>query len=166
MNAVHLHLIVNHVPIAAMWLAVPVLVLALVRLPNRDAWMSATLLTTIAAVFATFTLLTGEPAEEALEGRPDIDMVRLEAHEETGELGAYIGIAAGVISLVAWGLARRAKVPAARAAARAAICVTMAASIVSGSVLAWAGYTGGLIRHPEIHEDVPTRSSSATTPGK
>ncbi|MDP2305576.1 MAG: hypothetical protein Q8P18_06085 [Pseudomonadota bacterium] len=147
MNPVHVHLVVNHVPIAATWLALPLLALALWRLPNRDTWLSALVLLVVAAGAAGATLLTGQAAEEAIEGRPGISDARLEEHEERGVGGAAVAVATGVAALGAWALGRRAPVPA--------ICATLAVAVASGSVLAWVGYSGGLIRHPELLDEAP-----------
>lgn len=147
MNAIHVHLIVNHVPIIATWLAVPLLVLALARLPNRDTWLSAMLLLVVAGGSGAATLWTGEAAEEAIEGYPGIEEARLEEHEGRGKIGAGATLAAGVLALGAWALGTRAS---SRRAPRAAVAATLVIAVVSGSVLAWVGYSGGLIRHPEI----------------
>jgi hypothetical protein len=142
MNVVHAHLILNHVPIAATFLAAPLLAFALWRLPNRDTWLSATFLLVVGGVTGAATLFTGEGAEEAIEGRPEVSEARMEEHEEHGKVAAAASIVTGVASLAAWGLGRRAP--------KVAIGATLAVTVVSAALLAYAGNTGGLIRHPEI----------------
>ncbi|MFZ5475888.1 MAG: hypothetical protein ACOZNI_03860 [Myxococcota bacterium] len=66
---------------------------------------------------------------------------------EHGKIGAAAAGIAGVGALGAWALRRRAP--------RVAIAGTLVLAVASGGVLAWVGYSGGQIRHPEIREKAP-----------
>lgn len=141
MNAAHLHLIVNHLPIVATWLAIPVLVFAFLRPEERSgAWNVSTLLLGIAAVASLATLVSGEPAADVLRAYGDVDAARIHTHEEAGEAGAAGSCVAACLAL---GLGWRTRSPRRLAA-------TLAVALGVGGMLAWVGYTGGQIRHPEI----------------
>lgn len=155
MNVIHLHLLVNHVPILATWLAVPVLLLALARPRERaGAWAAAILLLVVAGAAGVVTLLTGEPAAELLSRYAVVDRELVHTHEEIGETA---GIVAGVTALLALGMRVRAGTGTVRIAA------TLLVALVSGGVLAWAGNTGGAIRHPEIEGAPPVPATPRST---
>ncbi|MBX7057542.1 MAG: hypothetical protein K1X75_05705 [Leptospirales bacterium] len=151
MNAVHLHLILNHLPIVAILLAT-VLLLASLLVRTRGFLQAALAVLVFAGVSGAPAYFSGEEAEESAEhsesapqqSEPDNE-VWLEAHEQAAKFGLGASIVCGLagVGLLFW-LARRpdAGLGAARGAA-------LALALFSSVILARVGQTGGRIAHPE-----------------
>ena len=144
MSAAHLHLIVNHLPLAA-------LALGLVLLAISGVWRGAGLrkgamvLFVVAAVTTAPTYFSGEPAEEVVEHLPGVSHSDIEEHEEAAEGAAAATALTGAAALLALILETRGG-PAARRVAGAAILL----ALVSVALMGRAANLGGLIRHQEI----------------
>ncbi len=140
MNAAHLHLLVNHLPLFAVLLGLLVGLYGAWR-REESVVRVALMLFGLAALGAVATYFTGEAAEELVEtlGRSE---AALEAHEESGSLAAYLTIALGVLSLGT--LVRRGPVaPAWRTA-------LLVLAVVTLGVVGYAANLGGRISHPEV----------------
>ena len=148
MNAAHVHLMVNHLPIFGSILSLPLLGLAIWRRRELSILFGATALLTLAAVGAGVALRSGGAAEEVVEDLPGVSETLIEAHEERAETATALAVvtALGAIGASAWAW-RRGSVPALGLAG-----VTAAAVITSGA-MAWTGLAGGQIRHTEIRPD-------------
>ena len=72
MNDAHLHLLVNHLPIVGAMLSLPLFGLALLMPKDRGALRAAVLVAVFTALGGVAADLTGEPAEEVVEGLPDV----------------------------------------------------------------------------------------------
>ncbi|MDQ7039973.1 MAG: hypothetical protein Q9M35_03440 [Rhodothermus sp.] len=158
MNAAHLHLLINHLPLFAVLLGLLVGVYGAWR-REETVVRVALMLFVLAALGAAATYFTGEAAEELVEtlGRSE---AALEAHEERGSLAAYLTIALGVLSLGT--LLRRGSVaPAWRTALFVLAVVTL-------GFVGYAANLGGRISHPEVTGTVLQESarSSPTVPGR
>lgn len=143
MNAAHLHLLINHLPLFAVLLG---LLAGLYGVWRREESVVrvALMLFILAGLGAVAAYFSGEAAEELVEalGRSE---AALEAHEESGTLAAYLTIALGVLSLGT--LVRRGPIaPAWRTA------LLVLATVVLG-VVGYAANQGGRISHPEITND-------------
>lgn len=148
MSAVHLHLVLNHVPVIGTLIGVCLLAYALLRRDDRLVRVCLGMFALLAAVaFAAF--LTGEPAEEAVEGLAGVSASIVEQHEEAALLAT---IALGVLGLLSLGALlrfRRAPLP------RQAALLLLAAALVPAGLMAWTANLGGQIRHPEIGATSP-----------
>lgn len=143
MNAAHLHLILNHVPvIGAVGLAV-LLAIAYVRRDESLAKLSLMLGAAVAAI-AIVVYLTGEPAEELIENLAGISEPALEAHEDAALTSTIAFGIFGIAALALLVMFRRRAMP--RSVAGAAF-VGMAA--IAG-LMGWTANLGGQIRHTEI----------------
>lgn len=153
MSWAHIHLALNHVPVIGILLVVLLLGIALLRqkyeLERASYWLIAGL-----ALLAILVYLTGEPAEELVEGLPGYPEALVEHHEEVA-LIATIGMAvAGLAAAVALVRGRRQVTPG---ASTYAWVVLLLAVGVTGLMM-WTANLGGQIRHSEI------RSTSAAAP--
>lgn len=147
MNAAHLHLIVNHLPIVGSLLALPLLLLTLWR-RQRAMLDASVVLLVLAALGGGAAWLSGGEAEEIVEDLPGIREATIEEHEEIAEVGGVLMIVAGAVGVGAWFMTRRKDGPVPLLAAAAPLVVTAVASVALGL----AGQSGGQIRHPEAYE--------------
>ncbi|TNE63550.1 MAG: hypothetical protein EP344_04405, partial [Bacteroidetes bacterium] len=84
MNAPHLHLLLNHFPIIGTLLGLGVMFFGFLR-RSDDVKITALWIWLIMGILAIPVLLTGEPAEEAVEGLAGVSENFLHEHEEAGE---------------------------------------------------------------------------------
>ena len=148
MNSAHVHLILNHLPIAGMLFSVPLLAFAWWRKSNMVALIGL-LSACLSGIVCIPTYLTGEPTEELIEHAVGVSEKLIKIHEEAAEKTIWmIGVAAAFASI---GLILRFKkglVP------RSMILVTLLLSLCSVGFLAWTNNLGGQIRHPEIRGSI------------
>jgi nucleoside permease NupC len=143
MSLVHLHLLLNHVPVVGLLFVVLLLVLALSR---RSSELGKTALGALAglALVAAIVFLTGEPAEEAVEKVAGVSDAMIHSHEEAAETALVAIALTGGLALVALQWFRRRSLP--RWIMTTALFVTLA----TGGIMAWTANLGGQIRHTEI----------------
>ena len=156
MNAAHIHLLINHVPVIGTLFALLLLVAALPRHDTSRArtalWMLVGLGIAAVAVF-----LTGEPAEEAIEQLPGVEEALIESHEEAA-LAATIALAAlGTFALGALWWFRRRSLP------RWVVLAGTAGTLAVAGMMAWTANLGGQIRHTEIRSGAITTADSEGT---
>ena len=147
MSMVHLHLLLNHVPVVGMFIGLLLLAYALLR---RDEGLVRVCLGLFAilALIAIGTFLTGEPAEEAVEGLAGVSESVLERHEEAALRATIAFGALGLLSLGILLRFRRRGLPL-----KAGVVVFFAA-LVPALAMAWAANLGGQIRHSEIRAEI------------
>jgi uncharacterized membrane protein len=144
MNAAHLHLVVNHLPIAGMFFGSLVLLSSLFT-RKKEVAMTGLGLVVLAAVLAVPALLTGEGAEEVLEKLPEISHRLIHAHEEAAETAFWLVEIVGLFALFSfWWLLKKDTYP---------FYLLLANTLIAlGALfmLAQVGNSGGKIRHSEI----------------
>jgi len=144
MEGAHFHLMVNHFPIIGNLIGMLIL-LAGIILKNNTV-KSTGLLTLVFAVLSTFiVLLSGDPAGDAVKGLPGVTEAMIEHHESVayGTLWGMIPMAL-LASLAFYSIYKKEK------AGNTLAVVTFIMAIVTSGLMAWAGLTGGEIRHTEI----------------
>ncbi|HAW21450.1 hypothetical protein N8004_01125 [Salibacteraceae bacterium] len=100
MDATHIHLLTNHIPILGSIFGIFLLIIGL-ALKNRTIEMTA-LATLIAVTIFTFpAYLSGDEAEHAVEHLAGASEWELEEHEEHAELSLWLMIITGIFSLAA-----------------------------------------------------------------
>ena len=143
MNGVHIHLLLNHIPVIGMLIGLVVFALGVWR--RNDSWARLALgLFVMVAVAALATMLTGEGAEEAVERLPGVTDAIIEPHEEAAKLAAIGAYVLGTISLAALVWVRRPRLP------RALTVVVLPIVLLVAGLMAYAANLGGQIRHTEI----------------
>jgi uncharacterized membrane protein len=155
MDAAHLHLLSNHLPIVGYALALVLLFLAFAR-KSSEIYLTAYLLFLISGLGGIVAFLTGEAAEEVAEQKFGESMERvIHEHEEAGELAYFFIIALTVLALL--GLyATLKKKNFAIWVHRSALVLGLLATLAA----VHAGYHGGLINHgkgvmPSTMEAIP-----------
>lgn len=157
-NAAHLHLLVNHFPIVGAFLAVPVLVLALILRKERGLLLAGTLLLVVVGVSGWYSVRTGKQAMEQIQDQEGKDWnVTFEetdapgVHEDRAELAMWFAYPTAVISILV--LAAAHVRPADNPLGRVWIGVVLVAALATSGAMAWAGNAGGTIMHREIRGD-------------
>ena len=154
MNDAHWHLVVNHFPIIGTIFGFGIVVAGLI-FKNNSVKNVAYILFIVAAIFAAFSMGTGEGAEELVEKMPNIGKQIIHEHEELAEKLALVLYVLGVISLL--GLYTnfknhiKSKLISYLALAIAAVGVFLAQQV---------GTSGGEVRHTEIRTNANTNSVS------
>ncbi len=147
MNDAHWHLVVNHFPIIGTILALGILITGLF-LKNNSVKNTAYILFIVAAIFALFSMQTGEGAEEMVEDFPGIGKTIIHEHEELAEKFALVLYAMGGLSLLALFLnfIKNTK-------EKLVSFFILGLGVASLFLIQKVGTTGGEIRHTEIRAD-------------
>jgi uncharacterized membrane protein len=158
MNEAHLHMVVNHFPIIGTILGLGILITGII-LKNNTVKSTAYALFIVAAIFAAFSMGTGEGAEELVEDMPSVGKQIIHEHEEMAEKLAIVLYALGVISLA--GLFLNYKK---HASAKMLSFVAVVVAVIGVFFAQQTGTTGGEIRHTEIRANaVPTAAAEQNT---
>jgi uncharacterized membrane protein len=144
MNDAHLHMVVNHFPIIGTILGLGILITGII-LKNNSVKNTAYVLFIVAAIFAAFSMGTGEGAEEMVEDMPSIGKQIIHEHEEMAEKLALVLYVLGVISLAGLYLNFK-KHAKAKLISYAAVIF----AVIGVFLAQQTGTTGGEIRHTEI----------------
>lgn len=143
MNIVHLHLLLNHVPVIGAVFAVLLLALALLRNSSELA-KSAFVVFTVLGVIAVVVFLTGGPAEETVDKLPGFSESITERHEDIALVATILMAALGALTLLALWVYRR------RAMPRGIAVTGLIVAIGVSGVMGYTANLGGQIRHTEI----------------
>lgn len=147
MNDAHLHLLVNHFPIVGTILGLGVLMAGMIT--KKDSVKNtAYCLFIVAAVFAAFSMGTGEGAEELVEDMPSVGKKIIHEHEEIAEKFAVVMYVLGFCSLLGIYFDYKNHVKAKLVAA-----IVLIIAIVAVILASFVGTSGGEIRHTEIRSD-------------
>jgi hypothetical protein len=156
-NPAHLHLLVNHFPIVGAFLAIPVLLLALVLRKERGLLLAGVLLLASVAVTGWVSVQTGEKAMDRLDGQEDAKWAAtyqeadVGEHEDRAEMAMWFAYPAAVIGVLVLGAAHVR--PADNPLGRLWIALVLVAAVATAGAMAWAGNAGGVIMHREIRGD-------------
>ena len=143
MSPIHLHLLVNHLPI----LGAPFVLLLLAwgwLARSRDLTRAALWLTVPLALTGLLADQTGDAAKHALRDASWIERPLVHEHEERADLAEIALYAAGAGGLFALWWGRK------RAEERWPAALTGAVPLLAALLAAWTGLAGGVIRHDEI----------------
>ena len=138
MDLVHLHLLLNHIPVAGLALGLLVVGWGFVR-KSRDVTTVGLAAFVIAALAAGGTFLTGEPAEDRVGGLAGVSRATIERHEEAAEPALVATIIAGLVAILAVVMPRR----------QVAVAL-LAVGAIAFALVARAANLGGHIRHTEL----------------
>lgn len=147
MNPAHLHLMLNHIPLVGIGFVILLLIIALF-MRSKQLINISLIFVILVALWAIPAYLTGEAAEEIVEGLPGISEQLIEAHEESAELAFIFIEAVGALALITL-VARRFY----KKLGNALTILTLLGLIVGGGLIAWTANQGGKINHPEIRGD-------------
>jgi beta-lactamase regulating signal transducer with metallopeptidase domain len=151
MSSVHLHLLLNHVPVIGILIVLLVLLVALARRNDAIGKLGLVMLVGVALITVA-VFFTGEPAEEAVEDLAGVSDSLIHSHEEAAEAAFIVTGIAGVLALGLLFWYRRALL------SRWAIGASLALTVAASGLMAWTATLGGQIRHSEI------RAASVSSP--
>ena len=144
MNDAHLHLLVNHFPIIGTLFGLGILIAGML-LKNNSVKNTAYILFIVAAIFATFSMGTGDGAEELVEDLPNIGKHIIHEHEEIAEKFALIMYVTGFLGLLSlYTSIKNHKL------AKTFSIITLIFALIAAVFAKSVGTTGGEIRHTEI----------------
>jgi uncharacterized membrane protein len=145
MDAVHIHLIVNHVPVIVTILSVLLISWAIYS-GKAEYRKIAFFGLIIAALFALVAFQSGENAEDIVENLDWFDHDVLENHEHAAETARWFVILAGLTGIAGLSYFK----DAGKKGFRLFLWVTLILSVISAGYLIYTGYLGGMIRHTEL----------------
>jgi len=146
MNAAHLHVILNHIPVIGIPLGAGLLLYGLVR-KSEEVKRASLLVFVIVAVITIPTYLAGQAAEDMVEHLPGVNDDTIHNHEDAATIGLIVTSVLGVLSLTGLALS----------VIRGALGFfpTIFFLVLAFGVSAWLGRVanlGGKIRHPEFSD--------------
>lgn len=156
MNAAHIHLMVNHLPLFASLFG-GALLAAGVLMRQRALSRAGLVLALLAAAGGVAAAQSGERAEDVVEGWSGVSESAIEEHEEAAEAAQAAAVVLGVLALGALA------VPRARERAERWLTVaSLLAAVAVFGFTARAANLGGEIRHPEISDGAAASTLSGT----
>lgn len=156
MNAAHLHLALNHVPVVGILLGLVLLVYAVSA--GRPQVMRVSWAIFVACgLVALAVYFSGEGAEEIVEARQGFSEALVEAHEDAGLIALIGAVVLG--ALAGLGLLFHRQVISTWFAG----AVLLAALLTSGTMV-WTANLGGQISHPEIRSTAARSLPAGTAP--
>lgn len=140
-TSVHVHLLLNHLPIIGTIAGVLLRFASMIRCSDELRRVSLAMFVIVAGLTIP-VYLTGEGAERAVSGLPAVTEALIEAHQDAALVSF---IASGVLGVVAlagsWRYQRSAAPP------RTLMNVVLLWAVVVSGLMVWTGGLGGQIRH-------------------
>jgi len=159
-TTVHLHLLLNHLPIIVTALGLLLIAIAVWR---RDDYLARVALAFFAggALSALPAYLTGDGAENAVKNLPGVTKTLIEQHSDIALIAAIVVGVLGAFALWAlWRYRRPAILPA------MIVRATVVGAVVGAGLMAYTGFLGGQIRHTEVRPGyVPAAEGAAGAGG-
>jgi uncharacterized membrane protein len=144
MDLIHLHLLLNHLPVVGTLFGTVFLIWGLAG--KDQTVLRVAYVTFVAISIVTIpVVLTGQVAEEVVEQLPGVSETIIESHETVAEITLWGVLLLGAVSLLALHLARRDRYPSGLASTTAVVL-----ALVVLVLMIRVGYTGGQIRHTEL----------------
>jgi uncharacterized membrane protein (UPF0136 family) len=144
MDLVHIHLLLNHLPIVGVPLIATLLIYGIVR-RQRDVQRAALAGFVALALLTIPAYMTGEPAEEGVEHAPGVATALIDRHEDLATLAFALTGALGVFAAAGLVVSRRE-----RPVPKVILAGGVALAMLAIGALVPTGYYGGQIRHSEI----------------
>jgi uncharacterized membrane protein len=156
-SGAHVHLLVNHAPVFGTLFALALLITSYFTYP--DVFRRTAFVVLIAsAVAGAAADLSGDAAEDAIRGFPGVKRALIHAHEQMADKAYYLGIALGILALIALVRWRRRPVPAS-----ATGVAVLATAFVAGA-FAYTALLGGRIRHTEVRSGATPADATIVEP--
>jgi uncharacterized membrane protein len=147
MSLLHLHLLINHLPVFGSILGFLVLLYGL-NTKSSPTRMAAYYVLLISTAGAVVSYLTGEPAEDAVKDVGDISKQMIHLHEDFAAFALIGFIITGIASV--FGIVAELRNSA---STKIVAFLTIYISFISFSLVAVTAYFGGLIRHTEVNKE-------------
>ena len=146
MNGAHIHLILNHLPIAGVFFSILLLPIAW-RSRSEDLKRASLLLVVVTGLLTIPVFLSGDPAEDVVKLLPGITKTAIHLHEDAAEKSAWLVWGTSLVALAGLWISTRKKVTP-----KWVIPLVLALSLGCLGLLGLSNNLGGQISHPEIRE--------------
>ena len=152
MDWTYFHLVMNHFPVIGAIFGAVILGWGVLRgsVEVKNLGLAVMVLTALVAIPV---FLTGEPAEETVEGLPGVLETAIELHEDFAEFGLIMAIISGIAAvgslIYSWFR------PVQGGVGKLLAIGTLALSLVTVGAMSWTAKLGGVIRHTEISGNAP-----------
>ena len=147
MDPTYFHLVMNHFPVIGAIFGMVILSWGLFRGSEEVKNLGLSVMV-VTALVAIPVYLTGESAEETVEGLPGVLEAAIEQHEDFAKFGLAAAIASGVAALIS--LVYSWFRPGQGGIGRLMAIITLAFSFATVGAMARTAQLGGVIRHTEI----------------
>jgi uncharacterized membrane protein len=154
MSTVHIHLLLNHVPVIGAVIGLALLVVALARRSDELARVTFWLYALLGAA-SIVVYVTGEPAEDAVENLAGVSKAVIEQHEEAALVATIAMGAAGALALLATLVFRRKAMP------RPLVGGGFVMALLITGLMGYTANLGGQIRHTEIGANTAPSAAAA-----
>lgn len=154
MNGAHVHLIVTHLPVLGVAFGTFLLGFGLFR-KNRVIQQAALGVLVFAGLTAGVAYLTGEGAEEAIEGTIGAGQALLDRHEDAALVGLVATGIAGALALIVLARGRKG-----RPLPKGLVVFNLVIALAASGTLAWVANLGGQLGHPEIRSGQSAQEDS------
>lgn len=144
MNPVHLHLMLNHVPLFGSTISLLLLFVAIWRRSDELKRVAFGMLV-LSALLTVPVYFTGEPTEEAVEHLPGVVRSAIHSHEDAAKIAFASMILTGLVALTNFALFRRGRLVPTWFTTTALML-----SLVTGLLMARTANLGGKVRHTEL----------------
>lgn len=150
MDLLHTHLLLNHFPVIGTLVGIAILVLGYIVRSDAIRRTSLAVFFAIALV-AIPVYLTGEPAEERVEGSVGVSKALIEQHEDSAMPALIAMELTGLVALI--GLFASYRIPK---WANVSFAAALILSLAAFGLMARTANLGGQIRHAEIRAGTTT----------
>lgn len=158
MDPAHIHLLINHVPVLGTVFGLLLLLYGMLARKHEVTRASMGLFVLV-GLGATVAYLSGEGAEDTVEGLPGVAESIIEAHEEAALVALIAAIVLGVAGLIILAIWRK-ETP------RWAAVTTLVLALGTAGVMAWTANLGGQVRHTEIRDGAMTTTVQQDAPSE
>jgi len=148
MNAAHLHLVLNHIPVIGSGIAIFVLIVGILKKSDDVKKVSAMILL-LTALITIPVYISGKDSEGKIEGNyEDVDEQYIEEHEDFALNSFIVMDIAGAVALIGLFLFKKPKI-----LPNYFVYLMLTLLIIVNGMMAYTSTLGGKIHHPEIRED-------------
>ena len=144
MDSTHIHLFLNHAPVAGVAFGLFFLTMGLIR-RSETMRLSAITLFTLSSLLVLPVFFTGEAAEETAEGLPGVSESVIESHEDAAKIAIW-----GMVLLGAASIGTLTYAAKKRALPMPLVGLIAVLAVTSMGLIGRTAYLGGQIRHTEV----------------
>jgi hypothetical protein len=147
-SAVHLHLMINHVPLLGMIFGTTLLALYFFRQNLKPILLVALVTISLSGLSGVPAFYSGDSAEDLVENQAHVSETIIHEHEEAAEVTVWVLATAGLLSFLSLLSLYLQK----ELIAKRLTLVTLIVSLVAIGLTARTANLGGKISHPELRD--------------
>jgi hypothetical protein len=158
MDLVHIHLLLNHIPVFGLLIGFLILSWGTLR-DYGEVKNTGLVVLFVTSLVAIPVYLTGEPAEEVVEKLPGVSEQIIGLHEDAAIYSLVLCIGTGIVAFLALIVRRFLS----ETIARFGIFFVLILALIAGASIAYTSNLGGQVRHSEIRQ-AQSGTNGAETP--